>query len=84
MEALFQSVSMNAPFAVRSSAVQDDMPEASFARRYITHLNVIGTVALERACSRLGVRTKPLIAIVVTLTFPVSDQGSARFTIVLN
>ncbi len=49
MEALFQMVSMNAPLAVRSSAVQEDMPEASFAGRYTTHLNVIGADALERA-----------------------------------
>lgn len=39
----------NIPLAVRSSAVREDMPEASLAGRYPTQLNVIGTAALSEA-----------------------------------
>jgi len=49
LEALSHMLSMNVPLAVRSSAVQEDMPEASLAGRYTTHLNVAGAAALERA-----------------------------------
>ena len=49
LESLLQMVSLDTPLAVRSSAVQEDTPEASYAGRYTTHLNVIGAVALERA-----------------------------------
>lgn len=39
----------NMPLAVRSSAVREDMPGVSFAGRYSTQLNVIGTAALAEA-----------------------------------
>ncbi len=39
----------NMPLAVRSSAVREDMPGASFAGRYSTQLNVIGAAALAEA-----------------------------------
>src|SRR5215212_4986022 len=38
MDALSQKMSLHAPLAVRSSAVQEDMPEGSFAGRYMTQL----------------------------------------------
>jgi pyruvate,water dikinase len=49
LETLSNMFSMNTPLAVRSSAVQEDSPEVSFAGRYATHLNVVGAAALERA-----------------------------------
>jgi pyruvate,water dikinase len=49
LDALSQLLSLDAPFAVRSSAVQEDRPDASLAGRYSTCLNVIGAAALEGA-----------------------------------
>src|SRR5687768_6565799 len=49
LETLPQMLPMDVPLAVRSSAVQEDMPDASLAGRYTTHLNVTGAAALERA-----------------------------------
>src|SRR5688572_33061989 len=49
LETLSQMLPTDVPLAVRSSAVQEDMPEASLAGRYTTQLNVTGAVALERA-----------------------------------
>jgi rifampicin phosphotransferase len=37
------------PLAVRSSAIREDLPEASLAGRYTTRLNVLGPAALESA-----------------------------------
>lgn len=49
MEDLHKLFPVNTPLVVRSSARQEDRPEASLAGRYSTHLNVIGETALERA-----------------------------------
>ena len=49
LESLSHILPMNTPLAVRSSAVDEDRPEASLAGRYSTHLNVTGAAALERA-----------------------------------
>ena len=49
LDELRQALPPDAPLAVRSSAVQEDLPEASLAGRYATRLNVRGPAALERA-----------------------------------
>ena len=49
LETLSDMLSMNEPLAVRSSAVQEDLPEVSLAGRYTTCLNVTGAAALEQA-----------------------------------
>src|SRR5512136_2039884 len=42
LEALSHTLPLDAPLAVRSSAVLEDLPEASLAGRYVTTLNVTG------------------------------------------
>lgn len=49
LDALSRLLTMNAPLAVRSSAVMEDLPEASLAGRYTTRLNVTGPAAIEQA-----------------------------------
>jgi pyruvate,water dikinase len=49
LAALVEALPVDAPLVVRSSAVGEDLPEASQAGRYITRLNVQGASALERA-----------------------------------
>jgi rifampicin phosphotransferase len=49
LEALIRILPIDAPLAVRSSAVMEDLPETSQAGRYITRLNVLGAAALEQA-----------------------------------
>src|SRR5512143_280998 len=42
LEALARALPLDAPLAVRSSAVLEDLPEAGLAGRYVTTLNVTG------------------------------------------
>ena len=49
LTALIQALPMDQPLAVRSSAVLEDLPDASYAGRYATFLNVTGPAALEQA-----------------------------------
>jgi phosphoenolpyruvate synthase/pyruvate phosphate dikinase len=49
IEDITGAFSPDLPLAVRSSAVLEGLPDASFAGRYITRLNVNGPAALERA-----------------------------------
>lgn len=48
-ETLAQSLPVDTPLAVRSSAVIEDQPESSLAGRFLTSLNVSGATALEQA-----------------------------------